>query len=232
MTSDLIRFYALLDSLETQTPNQGRPLADYTGRVEWPRRGVYFFREAGEVRGDSVASRIVRVGTHAVSANSKSTLWNRLRAHRGNLNGTGNHRGSVFRLHVGAALIRRDPSRFWDEVATWGKGSSAPKEVRAAERALESAVSEFLCRMTVLWVDVPDEPGTQSVRAFIEQNAIALLSNRQGPLDRPSKNWLGLHSPKSQIARSGLWNLDYVDGDHDPSFLSVFEEAVRRTLKS
>ncbi len=76
-----------------------------------PAGGVYFFFEDGEVRGDG-SSRVVRVGTHALTATSKATLWGRLRQHRGHLAGrdpgSGNHRASVFRRHVGAALIQRD----------------------------------------------------------------------------------------------------------------------------
>jgi hypothetical protein len=67
---------------------------------------VYFFFEDGEVRADG-GLRLVRVGTHALTATSKATLWGRLRQNRGQVGGRspggGNHRGSVFRRHVGAA---------------------------------------------------------------------------------------------------------------------------------
>ena len=74
--------------------------------------GVYFFFEDREVRGDG-SSRVVRVGTHALTATSKATtLWGRLRQQRGHLAGrdpgSGNHRASVFRRRVGAALIQRE----------------------------------------------------------------------------------------------------------------------------
>ena len=77
------------------------------GRMPWPRRGVYFFFEEGEVRSDSGSGpRVVRVGTHALTDRSKTTLWNRLAQHRGVArSGGGNHRGSVFRLLVGQALL-------------------------------------------------------------------------------------------------------------------------------
>src|SRR4051794_27245281 len=97
--SDLNRFYAILAKLEASGP-QGLALSTYSGRSGFPMRGVYFFREPGEFRAASPSSlRVVRVGTHAVSANSKSTLWKRLRAHLGTRSGGGNHRGSIFRLH-------------------------------------------------------------------------------------------------------------------------------------
>src|SRR5262249_14219860 len=104
MRAELDRFYALLDRLRV-AQGHGRLLASCSGRLEWPARGVYFFAEPGELRRSaSEVPRIVRIGTHAVSAGSKATLWGRLRTHRGGLSGSGNHRGSIFRQHVGAAL--------------------------------------------------------------------------------------------------------------------------------
>src|SRR5437899_2713466 len=64
----LIRFYSILDKLERNIGG-ARKLADYSGRIDWPARGVYFFRKNGESRTDTGAGlRIVRVGTHALKA--------------------------------------------------------------------------------------------------------------------------------------------------------------------
>lgn len=94
---DLKRFYQFLDELESRTGL--RDLLSASSRDGWPQRGLYFFFETGEVRTDSGSGRrVVRVGTHAVSRGSKSTLWNRLSQHRGSMkSGGGNHRGSVSR---------------------------------------------------------------------------------------------------------------------------------------
>lgn len=224
MRDELERFYGLLARLEEQ-PGQGRRLADHTGRSTWPARGVYFFREPGESRtARHGVLRIVRVGTHAVSANSKSTLWGRLRTHRGGRTGGGNHRSSIFRLHVGAAMLARDGA----ELPTWGIGSSALKPVRVGEASHEQRVSAYIGAMSVLWVEVPDEPGPASARAHVERNAIALLSNGFNPADRPSGDWLGLRSPHEEIRRSGLWNLNHVERRHDSGFLDVLESFVVR----
>lgn len=137
---DLDRFYRLLHALEA-APAQGRRLGDCASGSCWPRRGVYFFREAGEHRRGSLKEpRIVRVGTHAVSTGSKSTLWARLRNHRGARNGGGNHRGSIFRQHVGAALFRKNGAEI-EALPTWGVGSSAPKTIRLREADHERQVS-------------------------------------------------------------------------------------------
>lgn len=197
-------------------------------------QGVYFFTEPGEFRAtDSNHPRIVRVGTHAVSTGSKTSLRSRLRAHLGSRNGNGNHRGSIFRLHVGAALLIREGTT----IPSWGQGSSIPKDsplrelTKIAEMPWERKVSQFIGSMGVLWVDVPDTPSTTCKRAFIERNAIALLSNKLAPRDPPSREWLGRCSPREDIRNSGLWNLKHVHEQYDPMFLDVLEIAVEQTLK-
>src|SRR4029078_990338 len=91
----LTSFYSILDALEYRLGG-ARRLAECTGRMSWPRRGVYFFREPGEYRSDTgEAPRIVRVGTHALRAGSATKLWTRLSQHMGQPStGGGNHRGS------------------------------------------------------------------------------------------------------------------------------------------
>jgi hypothetical protein len=215
MSGPLEEFYAILDVLRA-LPGQGQTLGSCSGKSLWPKRGVYFFLEPGELRQGCQAPRVVRVGTHAVGKGAKSTLWGRLRAHRGLKNGGGNHRGSIFRLHVGAAILARDKS----QLTTWGIDSSASALIQAGETDLERRVSAHLGTLSVLWVDVPDEPGPASARAFIERNAIALLSNRRRPFDHPSPSWLGRSSTRAAIRESGLWNLDFVDGTCDPAFLA------------
>ena len=68
--SDLRSFYGLLGSLAERVGG-ARKLAACSGRIGWPRRGVYFFMEDGEVRSDSGSGpRIARVGTHALTKGS------------------------------------------------------------------------------------------------------------------------------------------------------------------
>ncbi len=225
--ADLQRFYALLAKL---IDRQGgvRLLRDCDGRLEWPERGVYFFFEPGEARSDSGRGlRVVRVGTHALKAGSRTTLWNRLSQHRGSASsGRGNHRGSVFRLLVGAALMGRRPG--WS-VQSWGEGSSAPKPVRINERKLESEVSNLIGNMPFTWLPVLDEPGPTSARGDIERGSIALLSNwAREVLDAPTGEWLGLHCPREKVRESGLWNQNHVDERYDPSFLDLFERLLEK----
>ena len=198
--------------------------------MNWPERGVCFFFEHGESQSPSGnGPRVVFVGTHAVTRRSKTTLWNRLSTHRGaTKTGSGNHRGSIFRLLVGEALMERYPDC---RVDTWGKGSSAPADVRAAEFELERMVSHVIGEMPFLWLEIDDEPGPESHRNYIKRNAIAMLSSYDGvPVDPPSDDWLGNRSPREKISRSGLWNQKHVEDDYDPGFLSELEDLVSRQV--
>lgn len=223
--SDLKDFYGLLAAL---AENVGGPrhLVGCSGRLAWPRRGVYFFMEPGESRSHSGRGpRVVRVGTHALKERSATLLWTRLSQHRGQeSSGGGNHRGSIFRLIVGTALMARDGHA----CPTWGDGPNAPAPVRQSELALEQAVSRTIRAMPFLWLAVDDEPGPGSLRGYIERQAIALLSNfGKDPLDPPSPAWLGHSCNRERVRRSGLWNSNHVDEAYEPAFLNCLERLVR-----
>lgn len=217
---DLIRFYDALDGLEAKTGGR-RLLATCNSRMSWPARGVYFFMEEGENRsGSGTGSRVVRVGTHALTAGSRTTLWKRLSQHKGTeKTGGGNHRGSIFRLIVGTALDQNHP--------TWGRGRTVSGKERAHEQALEQKVSQTIRAMPFLWLPVDDGPGIESLRGFIERNAIALLSHSGKPeIDAPSGAWLGHLCARERVRASGLWNQNHVNEHCEPEFLNVLERLV------
>ena len=223
---DVDRFCAIVATLRERCQGS-RHLKDCTGKLGWPERGVYFFFEDGEFREDGSTPRVVRVGTHAVSANSRTTLWNRLHTHRGASSGGGNHRGSIFRRRIGEALLQ---VRSYGPAiaASWGIDNSALKDIRSAEIPLERDVSAVIGAMPFLWLEVTDAPGATSDRAYLERNSIALLSNFGKELiDKPSKGWLGLHSPQETIRLSGLWNTNHVSDSYTQAFLDVLEKYVR-----
>jgi hypothetical protein len=222
---DLKEFYGILDHLAERVGGV-RTLARSSGIEQWPARGVYFFFEKGEERADSGSgSRVVRVGTHALKDGSKTTLWNRLSQHRGVVrSGGGNHRGSVFRLHVGGALLSRAPER---HCPTWATGGTASAQVRAQELEIERMVSSVIGDMPFLCLAIVDEPGAQSDRGYIERNSIALLSNfRRAALDAPSPYWLGRHCRSEKVRLSGLWNSNHVEEGYDPAFLERLRALV------
>ena len=221
--ADLREFYNLLSALEDKCPP--RVLSECSGRLQWPNRGVYFFLEQGEARSDSgVGPRVVRIGTHALTATSKTKLWNRLSQHRGQeKSGGGNHRGSIFRLILGTALI----AKHGYDSADWGVGSNAASDIREREHALECEVSTTIGVMPFLWLAVDDSAGAASSRGYIERNVIALLSNfGKAAIDPPSEAWLGHQCNRERVRRSGLWNQNHVDESYDPAFLSRLEQFV------
>ena len=233
---DLDQFYRLLNTLEEGIGY--RYLKDCHDGMNWPQRGVYFFFEDGEFRSDGSTPRVVRVGTHAVSKGSRGTLWERLQAYMGTRSGAGGHRGSVFRLRIGQALINPDnldAARLAPIPPSWGKGSSAPKHVCQKEAHVERAVSEYLGSMPFLFIEADDEPGKDSIRRWIERNAIGLLTcDYARGVDNPSRKWLGNWLTHETVRAYGLWNVRDVrdvGAPYDPSFLSVLSDHVKETTR-
>lgn len=215
----LRRFYDLLDDLADRQRGP-RPLTDAVATLG-NESGVYFFFEPGEMRSDSgTAPRVVRVGTHALKLGASSTLRGRLRQHGGTKAGSGNHRGSIFRLLTGDALMRCGSEAV---CATW-EGKPANKLIEAP---LEQAVSRRLAMTRVIWLSINDPPGPDSQRGWIERNSIALLSNDgKAQLDPPSAGWLGHHSSRPRVRSSGLWNQNHVEEEYDPAFLDDLQQLV------
>ncbi|RVH60065.1 hypothetical protein CN213_06050 [Sinorhizobium meliloti] len=234
--ADLKHLYALLNRLERALG--GKRALDNMGTARsWPRRGIYFFYEPGEHRTDTGAGpRLVRIGTHALGVGAQSTLHQRLRQHGGRSAGGGNHRGSIFRLLVGEALLTRGACptcASWGVKGDIGKAAAILEKTRSelseSESPVELAVSAYLRAMPFLWLPVDDEPGPESLRGVIERNTIALVSNfDRSPLDPPSGGWLGHLSGREKVRRSGLWNQRHVDEDYDPAFLDALETLISR----
>ncbi|WP_418280491.1 hypothetical protein [Halorubrum sp. DTA98] len=228
---DLDILYQLFNKLEESVESK-RKLKNCHGRMDWPDRGIYFFFHPSETRESTGQLRLTRIGTHAVSKGSSTSLWDRLRTHRGAKRGTyeggGNHRGSVFRKRVGEALIERDEQN--EEYPKWGVGSSAAREFRLEELEMERRVSEYLRDLPFLWVDVDDEPSPESDRAYIERNTIALVSNIGGEsIDPRDEEWLGQYSQVPEIRESGLWNINHVEESYRPEFLDTLANYIDGT---
>jgi len=217
----LQELYAKFGELQKQTDGPYY-LSECDGHQNWPDRGIYLFftHDSDLVNDPPSAWTVARIGTVGVSKGSSNNLWGRLRQHRGNEKGTyaggGNHRGSIFRLHVGAAMIERDGLH--DQYPRWGeKHSDWPDDVdttsvREQEHPLEQRVSEYIGSLPFLVLDVPGEPGPQSDRASIEQRLISTFSFHHRTHDLGDDDWLGVDSPKPEIFRSRLWNINHVEG--------------------
>ncbi|MCD6161470.1 MAG: hypothetical protein J7K40_03535 [candidate division Zixibacteria bacterium] len=236
---DLNLFYKYLEKIKKICSKKLRfenwsdiKLANCDGRLPyWKKckRGIYFFFDENEKRFDSDNLRVVRVGTHAIKKSiGKSTLWGRLKQHKGNNNMGGNHRGSVFRKLVGETMIKRDGLDY----PTWGVGTSANAEIRFGERDIEEKDSRYIRNLPFLVLRVdPESDNNKHIsnngndRKYLENNIIVLLSDRKNP-DKPSKNWLGRSSRRCQIRESGLWQINGIEGPYDVSFFKVFEHYI------
>src|SRR5690606_12049920 len=147
------------------------------------------------------------VATHALTEKSKTRLWDRLRADRGTVGGSnpgaGNHRASAIRRHIGRALISRDG--YVEAAASWGIAGNVSPEMKQRELELEIAVSDYLAKMSFIWMAMPDIED----RIAVERMSVALLSNLgREPVDPPSPDWLG-HQAGEVISGSGLWNIEH-----------------------
>ncbi len=222
-------FYQLLTKVEKKVGGK-RVLQNCNGYMNWPKKGVYFFFEPDEYREDGKTPRITRIGTHALKSGAKTTLWKRLGQHRGTVSGSlprgGNHRGSIFRFHVGSAILMRE--ELSNKYPSWGVGSSAPRVTRVIEYPIEREVSAYIGSMPFLWVPIDDPAGPDSLRGYIERNSIALLSNfgKKDKIDQPSQEWLGLNCWNKNVRKSGLWNSNHVSETVQTDFLDQIEQIV------
>ncbi len=218
------RFYRWLERL-VEAQYGYRYLADADGGMGLPRRGVYFFWEPD-------CSRVVRVGTHALKADAKSTLWGRLSQHRGSRrSGGGNHRGSIFRLLVGDALMGRGDHEC---VESWGVKSDPGSAARALgmdravleerELPLERLVSEYIGKLPFAVVGIDDAPGPDSKRGYLKRNSIALLSAYHDAPPPSYPQWLGNHSGRAAVRNSLLWHNHHVEEKPDPDFIPWLEQ--------
>lgn len=219
----LDRLYELLEEQAEVIGGRWR-LPDCSGDDHWPQHGVVFFFQPGELREDGQTPRVVRVSTHATTPSSKTRLWDRLRSDRGSISGanpgSGNHRASALRRHIGRALIERDG--YPEAAASWGSAGSVDAETKQREMELEIAVSRIVADMEFIWLAVPEAED----RHAIEKGAVALLSNRdREPVDPPGPEWIG-HYAGPVISASGLWNVDFTREQPDPAVLDVLRRHI------
>jgi hypothetical protein len=194
---------------------------------ELPEKGVYFFFEECENRANSNKKRVVRIGTHAVQANSKATLYKRLKQHSGPNHGFGRHRMSVQRELIGFSIKNKKYSGQYNE---WGnRNVKSNKTILFQEKNLEKEVSDYILNMPFVVLKVEGDSSKDNLRAYIERNSIKLLSNyRKNPVDPPSKNWIGLKCGNDKVINSGLWNRKEIDdkNDVDKDFLDKLEGLI------
>ncbi|NLF43226.1 MAG: hypothetical protein GX587_11065 [Bacteroidales bacterium] len=163
--------------------------------------GIYIMFESGEKLYGK--DRIIRIGTH----NADGRLKKRLKDHFISQNKD----GSILRKNIGLALLHKENDSF---EMIWAMDSSKPEtrsEILASNQSerikmIERRVSKYLqnhINFTCIQVDTKDK------RLFIEGALITTLNHTADFYS--SETWLGLSSPKPEIARSGLWNTQGLD---------------------
>ena len=142
----------------------------------------------------------------------------------------GNHRASVFRLHVGEAIIRRDNLRA--RFPEWGKNQNAERPIVEGERELEGLVTSYISRLQLQCIEVTDRASKNSARSTIEKSSIALFTERLVPVEPPSSSWLGLHSAHESIVRTGLWNVRDTGKKADFQVIELISNRLSQFLAS
>ena len=163
--------------------------------------GLYLLYEDGEASCHAPAGRIVRVGNHP---RSDGTLVRRLRQHF-----QGRKNGSVFRKHLGGALMRaEDPGHPClapgPGKGHWERQGGIPCDLC---RPVESRVSLLLrASFRFRCVAVSD----RHERNRLEEALVATLSACS--ICRPSPQWLGHHAYSEPVRQIGMWNSQFVGG--------------------
>lgn len=192
------RACAELHELLVELPRYG---ADFDDK-DLPQNGLYILFQRGETAHGS--DRIVRVGVNTGDAQ----LTNRLHEHFHEPN----KNRSIFRKHVGRALLARSNDPFleqwnWDlttrrERCKLGNGLDETKQEK-----VELQVSEYICKNFTFTVLVGE---TKEERLWTEKALLATLASCNQC--HPSANWLGLQHPNTTIQSVGLWNIQGLKG--------------------
>ena len=191
------------------------PLHDFrTPTRRLPRNGIYFFYEEGEFcrHFDVIRPRIVRVGTHREQDRFRSRIRQHIR---------GNKNSSVFRKHLGGAVLRRrNPDDF--RLGRWLK-----QDTPTFEEVEELVTNRLAADFTFKCIMVKDK----KERLDLEERLIATLAKCPGC--EPSKDWLGYYAGSEEIRQSSLWNVQHVYGNKHMTqqYLSKLRELVCRELK-
>jgi len=181
----------------------GLPRLDWTIIDQLPyQNGIYIMFEKGESYHGM--DRIIRVGTHR----GQDRLKKRLRDHFVKEDAD----GSIFRKNIGRAYLNMTADPY---LQVWEIDMHNSENERnyghlineGLETELEVKISQYL-RDNITFVCFPVDEEADCLR--LEEAIIATLNKH--PLFSPSSNWLGLSSPVSEIASSGLWNRQCLGG--------------------
>lgn len=190
-------------------------------RKEIPANGIYIFFEEGEEFNN--LERVVRVGTH----DGENQLLSRLEEHI-----THNKNRSIFRKNIGRCFLNKNNNPYlniWDIDTTskQNKAKYSHKIDTSFEADLEQEITQYLTENMSFCVFKVE--GGKKQRNFWEAKIIATLAQSDAFRNSISKNWLGKHSPKKNIANSGLWLIEGLKSE--PLTQKEFDELKKIILK-
>jgi hypothetical protein len=163
-----------------------------------PLNGIYIMFEDGELAHGG--NRIVHIGSHTGEDKLRSRLLEHYEIE--------NKDRSIFRKHIGRAMLNRDHDPFirqWelDLTPRIAREKYAHSIDTVKQKAVESAVTEYIqSRLRFVVICVPDKDR----RMNLESKIISSVSTC-GEC-HPSPHWLGSYSPKEKVRESGLWNIN------------------------
>ncbi len=164
------------------------PMFDYSYKAKnLPENGIYFFYEEDETYeiNGVVTDRIVRIGTCDKDNNFRIRIRNHYK---------GNKNSSVFRMHIGSAIIKKDKRKDIN-LNEWMKhGTSTNKDIEELINKTFKEKFRFRC--------IPIE--SKDKRVQLEKKLIATLSGWNYP---SSKEWIGHYAKRKNIRSIGLWNI-------------------------
>ena len=168
-----------------------------------PTNGIYILFEEGE-HGHG-AERIVRIGTHT----GQEQLRNRIHEHFLKPNKD----RSIFRKNIGRALLQRDDDPFlehWNLDLTsranrdrYGSMVDLEKQAEVERRVTDYIQGYFSFALL--------EVARKAERLSLERSLIGRVASCTEC--RPSRDWLGSHSPKPKIRDVGLWQEQHTSSE-------------------
>lgn len=186
--------------------------------TDLPNNGIYFFHEEGETWGHGTARpRIVRVGTHR-EGNFRSRIADHYLIYDRKMDFTIDKPApkdrSIFRKNLGRALLHKDQDPYeevWNIDCTTSSARLALGPLRNVEkeREVEREITRVLREhFTFRYIELEGQERRMG-HGSLEATFIATLA--QCERCGPSAGWLGRHSPKPKIVRSGLWLEQHLD---------------------
>jgi len=216
-----------------------QPLINFPFKPETlPRNGIYFFYEQGEVWGHGGNNpRIVRIGTHR-DGNFRSRIAEHYLLNESKMSFDKDKAKpsdrSIFRKNVGRALLNRQRDNYlqiWEIDYTSREKRELFGHLRdiKKEKKIESEITEILRSNFFFRFIELNRQKERMGKSGLESRLIGTIAHCRHC--RPSKDWLGTHSPKRKIRMGGLWLVQHLTADGiDGNDKKLILEAIRKQL--